>query len=89
MCFLYDRKYFIYFGFSIICLRNNLINFNCLFFGRKSKKDSSWSKTVVDENDDNSSKFSINLGSISFSLAANDRYKRWQARENYTMENII
>ncbi len=39
---------------------------------------------VVEENEDNSSKFSINFWSTSFSFVANERYKRWQARENYS-----
>jgi len=72
----------------MICFINNLTNLNCLFFGKKSKNGSSWSKIVVDENDDNSSKFSINFWLISFSFTANERYKRWQARENYSIKEI-
>ncbi len=65
---------------------NNLTNLNCLCFDKKSKNGSSWLNIVVEENDDNSSKFSINFSSISFSFIANERYKRWQARENYLIE---
>ncbi len=67
----------------MICLTNNLTNFNCLFFGKKSKNGSSWSN--IDDEDDNSRIFSINLPSISCSFTANERYKRWQARENYSI----
>jgi len=81
--------FYIYFGLSIICLINNLTNLNCLCFDKKSKNGSSWLKIVVDENDDNSSKFSINFSSISFSFTANERYKRWQARENYSTKKIL
>ena len=69
---------------SMICWKKSFTNFNCLLFERKSKNGSSWTKRADEEYWSISS---INRSSISFSLTANERYKRWQARENYAEKN--